>query len=114
MLWFRDHACAEPAVERDGYTALAGKGRTIIRDNRAGAVFESAALDPDQHRERGLSRLPCPDVQIQAVVALGHAPPLRLTSLRPCIESASSCKPAIQPSVRVSRAVMSFADKCKA
>ncbi len=35
-------------------------------------------------------------------------------SYRPCMESAANCRPAIQPSVRVSRAAMSSAERLQA
>ena len=41
----------EPVVDRHAHDAVAGERRPVVLQDRAGAVHERAAVDPDQHRE---------------------------------------------------------------
>src|ERR1700733_10035953 len=65
---------SQPVVETDENDTVAGKGAAVVNRGRATPVYESSAVDPNQHRELltgGMSG--APDIQIETVFCRLHA-----------------------------------------
>jgi len=65
---------AEPVIQCHRDHAVARERRSVVEPDRAGAPLEAAAVNPHEHRQRGKPGCRCPDVQVEAVVALRHPP----------------------------------------
>ena len=62
---------AEPVVDRHAHDAITGERCAVVHIVDAAAGIEGAAVDPHQHWHAAGTRVRCPDIQPQAVVASG-------------------------------------------